>query len=67
MTKGTLDLSVHRIQSWGSVLYLEADLQLLGWLNQELQAVLHHAGSCRAPTLPFGTVIKSFSTLALSV
>ena len=47
--------------------YLEADLELFGWLDKELQAVLHHAGNWRARPMPCGTIIKGFSTLALNL
>lgn len=47
--------------------YLESDLELFGRLDKELQAVLHHAGNWRARLMPCGTIIKSFSTLALTL
>lgn len=47
--------------------YLESNLELFGRLDKELQAVLHHAGSCRVREMPCGTIIKSFSALALTL
>lgn len=42
----------------GGFVYLESDLELFGWLDEELQALFHHAGSWSAGPMPCGMIIK---------
>lgn len=41
-----------------AVSYLESDLELLGRLDQELQAAFHHAGGRRARPMPSAAIVK---------